>query len=161
MSGYHTSLVAAGAQVLSFYMYGDYQGAWLAHVESPDGRTGWIRGAYGSCSGCDAFEAEFGYDVHSYEKHPEIYGSIVLRGTFVDGCEECAELKERLIKFGQAYLTELETADEIGEEFVKDSYWSRYSGDHQMIAQIMPFIRDGRLVEALQSRLDKENAEGE
>lgn len=57
---YEQALEAAGAQVIVFEEFGSYQGDWWALVKYK-GETGWVNGSYGSCSGCDAFEGEFGY----------------------------------------------------------------------------------------------------
>ena|ERR1700758_3187389 len=86
--GYQTALEAAGAEVHAFQEFGDYQGTWLAKV-TYDGETGWIEGSYGSCSGCDAFEAEFDYS----------YG------------DEDNDYQERLKLFGESYLTVVTTQD--------------------------------------------------
>ena len=59
--GYEAALWAAGVKVLAFREFGSYQGEWWAKVEFPSGQIGWVSGEYGSCSGCDAFEGEFGY----------------------------------------------------------------------------------------------------
>jgi hypothetical protein len=59
--GYKETMQAAGAKVIAYKTFGDYQGTWLAKVEW-NGQIGWVEGFYGSCSGCDAFEAEFGYE---------------------------------------------------------------------------------------------------
>ena len=50
---YDTCLTAAGATVLAFEMFGDYQGDWLALTPQ-----GFYAGSYGSCSGCDWQEGE-------------------------------------------------------------------------------------------------------
>jgi len=55
---YEGALRAGGANVLTFQQFGSYQGEWYAKVEF-DGRTGWVSGSHGSCSGCDAIEADF------------------------------------------------------------------------------------------------------
>ena len=57
---YQRALEAAGARIIAFEEFGSYQGTWVARVEY-GGETGWVIGSYGSCSGCDAFEAEFGW----------------------------------------------------------------------------------------------------
>lgn len=80
--GYSTALEAAGAEVHAFEHFGDYQGTWLAKV-TYNGETGYVEGSYGSCSGCDAFEAEFGYSYNDEEK----------------------DYQERLAEFGRSYLT--------------------------------------------------------
>ena len=101
--GYEEALVAAGANVLEFREFGDYQGSWIAYVEYEGGR-GYVRGSYGSCSGCDAFQSEFGW---------------------VDEDEaESAEYRARLADFGRGYLDgELWTAAELREHFAEDAEW--------------------------------------
>ena len=47
--------------MLDFQEFGSYQGDWLAFVEYK-GERGIVQGSYGSCTGCDAFQAEFDYD---------------------------------------------------------------------------------------------------
>jgi hypothetical protein len=96
---YQQALEAAGAKILAFEEFGDYQGDWFSLVEYK-GEVGWVSGSYGSCSGCDAFEAEFGWtddecDTHKYKGHqPE--------------CENCvaakADYATRLADFGRVYL---------------------------------------------------------
>jgi hypothetical protein len=98
---------AAGAKIRHFESFGSYQGEWLALVEYK-GMTGWVVGSYGSCSGCDAFEAEIGYergecDTHAYEApHPE--------------CELCKQKQKeytvKLAAFGLRYLSNIMTAKE-------------------------------------------------
>lgn len=58
---YQLALEAAGCEVLDFVEFGCYQGEWLALIRK-DGVLGVCEGSYGSCSGCDSFEAEFGWD---------------------------------------------------------------------------------------------------
>lgn len=58
---YKEALEAAGAEVVAFEMFGSYQGDWLAKVRF-DGETFWLRDYFGSCSVCDAFEAELGWE---------------------------------------------------------------------------------------------------
>lgn len=55
---YHECLEIAGARVLAFESFGSYQGDWWAKVVY-GGKTFFVTDYYGSCSGCDAFEAEF------------------------------------------------------------------------------------------------------
>ena len=67
---YEMCLEKAGAKVLAFQEFGSYQGEWYALVEYK-GDRGWIEGSYGSCSGCDAFESEFGYHDGTDEQYAE------------------------------------------------------------------------------------------
>lgn len=97
---YEQAMSAAGATVLAFQQFGDYQGTWYARVFYL-GETGWVSGSYGSCSGCDAFEGEFGYNEHDqceehhYKKRPV-------------SCAACDDAEEayrrKLADFGRTYL---------------------------------------------------------
>lgn len=95
--GYKDAIEAAGASVIEFERFGSYQGDWWAKTN-----LGWIHGSYGSCSGCDAFEGEFGYGCENCEEHQ--YSSKYE----CKGCSECeksaAEYKRRLADFGRGYL---------------------------------------------------------
>ena len=77
---YKSALIAAGAEVLEFKSFGQYSGTWYAKVKY-EGETGWTSGWFGSCTICDAFEAEFGYDD-----------------------DEKPDYQERLADFGRGYL---------------------------------------------------------
>lgn len=77
---YEMCLEKAGAKVLAFQEFGDYQGSWYALVEYK-GERGWVEGSYGSCAGCDAFQSEF---FCSYE--------------------DTQDLEERYAEFGRGYL---------------------------------------------------------
>lgn len=57
---YEGALRLAGATIHRFGTFGSYQGTWLAEVTF-EGQRGFIEGSYGSCSGCDALEGEFGF----------------------------------------------------------------------------------------------------
>jgi len=104
--GYTEALKAAGAKVLLHKTVGSYQGEWVAVVEK-DGEVKALHAYYGSCSGCDAFEAEFGYDIHSYESHGDgTYFSNYDEGTWRDDCAECQNFKAKLKVFGEKYLAE-------------------------------------------------------
>lgn len=92
---YQEALVAAGCDVLQFEEFGSYQGEWLALV-SHGGFTGIVEGSYGSCSGCDAFESEFGYDFNL-----DCYDS------------EKPDYQQRLAEFGNSYLPPVSASDWI------------------------------------------------
>ena len=119
---YKQALEAAGAKVNAFKGFGSYQGEWYALVDV-GGRIGWIRGYYGSCSGCDAFEAEFGFE---------------FSGEFIDGAyvhiederhPRHDEYAARLTKFGSDYLDQIMTQEEAEAEAGRNSDWDLESGD--------------------------------
>jgi hypothetical protein len=89
--GYHGALMAAGANVKAFEEFGSYQGEWWALVEY-EGQRGWVNGSYGSCSGCDAFQAEFVYD--DKERWDDAAGKYVPN----------PEYPAKLAEFGREYL---------------------------------------------------------
>lgn len=99
--GYRSALQAAGAKVKAFQDFGSYQGDWYALVEY-NGETGWVHGWYGSCSGCDSFEGEFGYGM------PESVGMNFYdeeTGEWRDAIQEDVDAyRERLAAFGRTYL---------------------------------------------------------
>jgi len=109
--GYQLALEKAGANVLDFQEFGSYQGTWLAFVEY-NGEKGIVECSYGSCSGCDAFQAEF-----DYCDTPEISdGKFYKSGRTWDEEDECNEdeykkalenYDQRLIEFGKQYLEPL------------------------------------------------------
>lgn len=90
--GYKSALKAAGATVLKFKEYGFYGGIWVAKIN--DGE--YIKADYGSCSGCDAYEAEF-EDV-----------STTMYVT--------KETLAKLASFGRSYLNLSQTKEELIEE---------------------------------------------
>lgn len=94
---YMSALEAAGATVKDFKSFGDWHGRWVALVDY-EGVTAWVSGAYGSCSHCDSFEAEFAY---SYEGEKD-YAT-------------------RLKKFGKSYLDDLRTTVSLIKEFEEDA----------------------------------------
>jgi hypothetical protein len=114
MSGYQEAMEAAGAEVLAFEQFGSYQGEWYAKVKY-NGEIGWVQGSYGSCSGCDAFEGEFGY-------------------TWYDDLsdDEKADYQQRLADFGRTYLDTIlpqEKQEELLDNVVEEDHW--YYEDYQ------------------------------
>ena len=98
---YETALKWAGAEVHCFECFGSYQGDWWAKV-TYKGETGWVTGSYGSCSGCDAFESEFGYGEGGCD-NPH-YSPV----ESCDACKESAKVyAEKLAEFGKGYLDDL------------------------------------------------------
>jgi len=124
---YQEALEAAGAKVLAYESFGSYQGDWLALVEY-NGQAGYVSGSYGSCSGCDSFQCEFGYDSeqqcdeHRYE------------GPSPADCQGCVNLKAdydtRLKAFGEGYLSLLESKDNLVKKFTEQAEWD---GDAQEV----------------------------
>lgn len=105
--GYQEALEAAGAIVLDFTKFGSYQGDWWAVVDY-QGKRGWVNGSYGSCSGCDAFESEFGW-------HDE-------------------DNQEKLAAFGKNYLDSLMNQDEAIKEASRYIEWD--TDAQEMVAHI-------------------------
>jgi hypothetical protein len=99
MGDYQKALEAAGAEVHAYESFGSYQGDWWALV-TVDGERGWVHGYYGSCSGCDAFEAEFGYDEDRCKRHQYEQP--------MPNCDQCRGAESayltKLADFGRDYL---------------------------------------------------------
>lgn len=115
---YREALEATGATVHAFDEFGSYQGDWWAKV-THEGSTFWVNGSFGSCSGCDAFEAEFGYN--SYEECEDHYNA-------KDNCTACtlakAAYKAKLAEFGKGYLVSGHmTQDEALDSAKRNSDW--------------------------------------
>jgi len=116
---YQEALEAAGATVHVFEQFGSYQGDWWALVTA-NGQTGWIHGSYGSCSGCDAFEAEFGYgeedecEAHRFKGHQP-------------KCADCRTVKSgyagKLASFGAGYLDAIVSQEEAEAEAARNLDW--------------------------------------
>jgi len=101
---YQLAMEAAGAQVHEFKEFGSYQGEWWAKVTYKD-QMGWVNGSYGSCSGCDAFQAEFDFEHH--ECQGDDYYSPIWSNDFREGCKACQAIKVRFIAFGEKYLEDI------------------------------------------------------
>ena len=107
---YKEALEAAGAEVLAYEFFGSYQGDWYAVVKF-NGNVGVIKGSYGSCTVCDAFQAEFGYDgdetynyeTGEYEKNPDY--------------------PAKLAAFGANYLEDLMTFQAALNEAARNLDW--------------------------------------
>lgn len=101
---YKSALFAAGAKVLTYESFGSYQGDWLAKVEY-NGEIGWVAGSYGSCSHCDAFEAEFGYSYEDegddYQRRLALFGVSYLEGIVPQEQQEA--ILERQLPEGDEY----------------------------------------------------------
>lgn len=117
--GYQEAMEAAGANVLKFESFGSYQGDWWALV-AYEGKAGWVNGSYGSCSGCDAFEAEFGYGDQKCEEHRWDYNS-------PKDCPACAKVMDaynaKLAAFGASYLDCILSQEEAEKEASRNIEW--------------------------------------
>lgn len=119
--GYSEALEANGVEVTELKHFGDYQGTWIARLA--DGR--FVEGSYGSCSVCDSFQAEFGWNDDYLEKQKD--GSYY-RNNWIDpedllteeqANEHNEKVREKLKTFGYSYLSGAETKEEITERFRK------------------------------------------
>ena len=122
MNEYQKALEAAGATVHAFESFGSYQGDWFAKVTFK-GVSGWAHGSYGSCSGCDSFQAEFGNldtncDVHRWDGITEE----------TKECQDCAacsrKFQERTAAFGLTYLDPLLTQQQAEAVAKQKAEWS-------------------------------------
>ena len=119
--GYQEALEAAGATVLAFETFGSYQGDWLALVER-NGQRGWIKDYFGSCSYCDAFEADIGWEPYEYDDEDEPPYS-----------ERKAEYDAKVKAFGERYFeTPLLTTEEVLAKVSENLEWD--TGADDMVA---------------------------
>lgn len=102
---YMGALEAAGAKIIRYEYFGDYQGTILAEVEY-DGRRGYVEISYGSCSVCDAYQA-FTDDLY--------------RDHFMT--------EQELADFGRNYLDEIESAEKLIEQYTKQADWDLEAED--------------------------------
>lgn len=115
---YESALEAAGAEVHDTEFFGDWQGTWIARV-TYNGTTGFIEGSFGSCSGCDSFQAEFDFSENCREHR--------YTGSEPGTCVNCDKAKEvygiRLKSFGELYLDDIMTAEQVRERHKEDMEW--------------------------------------
>lgn len=107
-SDYTDTMTAAGAVVHIAQDFGDYQGTTWARV-TYGGREGWVSYSYGSCSGCDSFQSEFGWNfgqTDDYEDRP------------LTENEEA-----RVLAFGRDLLDPILTQAEAEAKAAKHSEW--------------------------------------
>ena len=86
MSDYSDALRAAGCEIIGYQEFGSYSGDWFAKVRY-DGEVFWLHDYYGSCSVCDALQADMGYEPWND-----------------DAPEEWADYNKRLAEWGARYL---------------------------------------------------------
>ena len=116
--GYQLAMEAAGAKVLAYKAFGSYQGDWYAKVAFK-GTVGFVQGSYGSCSGCDSFQGEFGYDDPACSEHEYTYND--------QPCADCdvkkAEYQVNLAAFGASYLDNMQTYEEVLQHAKRNEDW--------------------------------------
>jgi len=117
MSGYQQALEAAGAVVHEFKEFGSYQGEWFALI-TYNGEKGWVTGSYGSCSGCDSFEAEFGWADEDCSEHRYRHVAECI------GCQEAkAKHQAKLADFGKTYCEGVGSLDGVLAQLDKNGEW--------------------------------------
>jgi len=101
---YQECLEKAGAEIISFKEFGSYQGEWMAMVRF-NGETGIVQGYYGSCSGCDSYEAEFAFTNEVYEEDGKFYNSMYSECSKEEYDAAKLEQNEKERQFGLGYLS--------------------------------------------------------
>lgn len=113
---YESAMEAAGAVVHVSEQFGDYQGTAWAKV-TYEGVTGWVSYGYGSCSGCDSWEA-FTSD-YDYDEGPPA---------------------DKLAQFGRDYLSPILTQEEAEAEAGKDAEWDSEAEN------VLMFLRANKVI---------------
>jgi hypothetical protein len=113
---YELALKTAGAKIYKMEYFGSYQGDWIALV-SYQGKLGWVHDYFGSCALCDAFQNEFDYR-STFHYHGDKYWTID-GDELNEDCPKCAEILQRLKEFGEEYLNDLKTFEEVYTEIQK------------------------------------------
>jgi hypothetical protein len=126
---YESAMEAAGAEILASQAFGSYQGDMWCRVRYA-GEEGWVCIGYGSCSGCDSYEAEFGYgDEHD---HPDgaTYVGLHSQEFSPATCAKCAELQARLVDFGKRYVDGcLMSQADAEAQATRNIEWDSEAGD--------------------------------
>jgi hypothetical protein len=110
---YSDALTLAGGEVLNFRYFGSYSGRWYAQV-SYEGEVGWVSDSFGSCTVCDAFQADLGHlsDHPDYDKYVADFGRTYLEA-LLPAEHFLKELRDRLGEYAGCYVdTEAEDAIE-------------------------------------------------
>lgn len=119
--GYCESMELAGATVHAFENFGSYQGDWWAKV-TYRGVDGFVHGAFGSCSGCDSFQAEF--DCEGHECGDDKYFTPAWNlDRLSESCEKCQDVKRRMAEFGESYLDGIMSYDEAIAKASENLEW--------------------------------------
>lgn len=107
---YDAALWATGVKVLGSERFGSYQGDWWALVEFQNRERYFINGSFGSCSVCDAFQAQFE------------------SGSGFDEPQDRPDYLHRLKAFGREYLTDCRTYEQAMEEAATNESWDLEAG---------------------------------
>lgn len=154
---YQSALESAGAVVHAYEEFGSYQGDWYAKV-THNGVTGWVSGSFGSCSGCDAWEAEFDtgclFEEETFEKWLSegawsIYAHDDKPASVATDTPEWrawwqskrAEFLEKVRAFGAGYLESIQTQAEAEAEVSKYADWDSEAPN------MLKFLRDNAITE--------------
>lgn len=106
--GYAHALRTAGAEVVDFKEIGSYQGTWGAVVDF-QGQRSLVTGYYGSCSVCDAYQAQFGWSSDEPYYNHETDKYYINQWSDEEITKETHDAilekeKQELIDFGMSYL---------------------------------------------------------
>ena len=145
--GYRDALEAAGLDVIDFRRFGSYQGVWIAIISNGMSLHA-IRGHYGSCSGCDSWEA-YESDTYCWSKYDKDHNSAE--------CEDCQYYDTRLVEFGQRYVDDMETIESLAQFYIDQSYWSSFDNDDEQAEFVLSYLDQGTyLADQLRAKIKME-----
>lgn len=104
---YREALEAAGFTVHAYKSFGSYSGMWCADVTNPEGERGFIQDWYGSCTHCDAFLSDVGYEPWDEDDKED---------------QEIYRLKVK--RFGRRYLDSMVTPETLIPILEQDADWN-------------------------------------
>ena len=108
---YEGAFTAAGAEVLLAKYFGSYQGDCWVKVRYK-GQVGWLNFSYGSCSGCDSYEATMSWKPDK-DTEPQ----------------EHLEWLEKLKSFGEGYLGDIMTQEQAEAKAAENASWDMSAQD--------------------------------
>jgi hypothetical protein len=128
---YIEALKQAGAEVLANKRFGSYQGDWVVKL-SYNGVNGWTIFGFGSCSGCDSYEARFSrVENHAHEDNkyfsPDCH--IEEARNMSSKCQPCAVFLNELSDFGKEYLDDVMTQEEAEAKASENIEWDMEAGE--------------------------------
>ena len=114
LTGYEDVLSRLYDKVYCYKEFGSYQGDWLAKVKKGND-VFWLLGYYGSCSGCDWFQAEADYPW------------LLKCGTFENAKKMLQKETDRILKeFQDNYEADKFTQDEIEKHYESELKYYEY-----------------------------------